>query len=391
MKLLRLLLLFALVSCFGLSASGQVSFITDFTEGIPVGWTNSGYSTTTAQACNGTSIRDNVFNNSATGNLTTASGTSNGTDVTFNFDYKIVNWSAVTVATPAGWGTLELQYDVNGGGYTTFHTINNGNHVTANTCATVSETIPSANVPNGTTLKFRILTTWAAGDYYMYLDNVSISQQAVNPPSCTALSSPVNAATNIAATTDLTWTAATGIPTGYKIDLGTTTGGTDILNDYDAGLVMTYNLPNDLTYNTTYYVTVKPYNANGSAAGCTETTFTTKDGCITPTTPSNGSSTANINQTISWSSLDAGVVKYIVSIGTTAGGTDILNAYDNGTATTYAASGLSYASQYFVSIKAQNANGLTTAACNTYSFTTMADPTLIPSFVEPFATYLPTN
>lgn len=389
MKFLRLLLLFALVSCISMTSWGQVSFVTDFTGGLPSGWSDT-HSETSTQSCDGTSIRDNVYSGSATGNLTTSTGTSNGTDVTFTFDYKVVDWSAATAATAPGWGTLELQYDVNGGGWTTFHTINDGNHVTANTCATVSETLAAANVPNGATVQFRILNTWAAGDYYMYFDDVSITQVATNPPNCTTLSSPSDASTNINVTTDLTWTAATGVPTGYKIDLGTTTGGTDILNDYDAGLVTTYDLPSDLIYNTTYYATVKPYNGNGSATGCTETTFTTKDGCITPFTPSNGSSTADINQTISWSSY-TGATGYIVSIGTTAGGTDILNAHDNGTATSYAASGLSYSTQYYVSIKAQNANGLTTAACNTYEFTTQADPTLTPPFTQDFTSYLPTN
>lgn len=387
------LVLFLILISF--NVFGQVGITQNFnSSSFPTGWTaspsSSPNSTSTCEGSHG--VRYNLYSSKPTFQInTTSTATSNGEDITVSFDYKLINYSGGT-ATTGNWGTIEVEYSIDGGStYTTFHTINSGNHTSSTSCANVSEIIPGASVPSSSSMRFRWKAIWATGDYYFQFDNVSITQPVFTPPNCTTLSSPSDAATSIAATTDLTWTAATGIPTGYKIDLGTTTGGTDILNDYDAGLVTTYNLPNDLTYNTTYYATVKPYNGNGSAVGCTETTFTTKDGCITPTTPSNGSSTASINQTISWSSYDAGVVKYIVSIGTTAGGTDILNAHDNGTVTSYAASGLSYSTQYYVSIKAENANGLTTAACTGYSFTTRTDPTLTPPFIQNFSSYLPTD
>lgn len=133
MKLLRLPLLFILVSGVGLSVSGQANFVEDFDSGTPAGWTDS-YSNISTQACSGSSERDNIYSGSSTGDMTSPTATSNGTDVTFAFDYKIVDWSAATAATAAGWGTIELQYNVNSGGWTTFHTINDGNHVTANTC-----------------------------------------------------------------------------------------------------------------------------------------------------------------------------------------------------------------------------------------------------------------
>ncbi len=102
----------------------------------------------------------------------------------------------------------------------------------------------------------------------------------LNPPSCTSLSSPANAATNVAVTTSLTWAAATGTPAGYRLNVGTTPGGTDILNNFDAGNVLTYDPPGYFAYGATIYVTVKPYNATGSASGgCTEQSFATGN-CI---------------------------------------------------------------------------------------------------------------
>ncbi|MFK7948609.1 MAG: fibronectin type III domain-containing protein [Saprospiraceae bacterium] len=411
MKLLRLLLLFILVSGVGLSAFGQ----------IQVG---TGTSTQTNMPINsyyGYSYSEQIYLQSeidGTGNITAinfyfSSGSStNSTDWTIYLGHT----SKTSFASTTDWVTAAGMTQVFSG-TVTFPSSGNWMTITLTTPFAYNNTdnlvigVDENEASYGSNSYWRYTTSTGRGLYYRSDSNnpdptgslptgTSSSSRAnvildgltpASPPNCTVLSSPSAAATNINATTDLTWTAATGNPTSYKIDLGTTTGGTDILNDYDAGNVTTYDLPSDLTYNTTYYATVKPYNGNGSASGCTETSFTTKDGCITPYTPSNGSSTASLNQTISWSSYDAGVVKYIVSIGTTAGGTDILNAHDNGTSTSYAASSLSYSTQYYVSIKAENANGLTSAACNTYEFTTEADPTLTPPFVEAFASYPATN
>lgn len=73
----------------------------------------------------------------------------------------------------------------------------------------------------------------------------------------------------------LSWEEATGAVSGYKISLGTTPGGTDILNLFDVGDVTEYDVPGSLTIATTYYVTIVPYNSIGNASGCTEYSFVT--------------------------------------------------------------------------------------------------------------------
>ena len=65
--------------------------------------------------------------------------------------------------------------------------------------------------------------------------------------------------------------------TGYKLTVGTTSGGTDIVNNQDVGNVLTYDLASDLPNATTVYVTLTPYNATGDAIGCTEESFTTEN------------------------------------------------------------------------------------------------------------------
>jgi surface protein len=95
------------------------------------------------------------------------------------------------------------------------------------------------------------------------------------PPDCTQLSIPSNAASNISVNTNIMWTALVGA-SGYKLTIGTTSGGSQILNNADLGNVTTYNPPVDFPYDTIIYVKITPYNTNGDAVGCSEESFTTE-------------------------------------------------------------------------------------------------------------------
>ncbi len=104
-------------------------------------------------------------------------------------------------------------------------------------------------------------------------------------PDCASLSMPLNGGSNVSISTDLSWGNVDGV-IGYKLTVGTTSGGTDILNSMDVGNVTTYD-PGNFPYSTTIYVTITPYNGNGDAQGCTEESFTTEaapiPGCTDPT------------------------------------------------------------------------------------------------------------
>ncbi|ESU20446.1 hypothetical protein FEDK69T_29660 [Flavobacterium enshiense DK69] len=112
-----------------------------------------------------------------------------------------------------------------------------------------------------------------------YPDDVTISidvEVAFTPteaPVCTALNVPANGAVNVI-DSRIKWPVAAGGTTGYKLNVGTTAGESDILNMQYVGNVTDYTL-GTLTPGTTYYVKVIPYNAIGDATGCAETTFTT--------------------------------------------------------------------------------------------------------------------
>jgi hypothetical protein len=76
----------------------------------------------------------------------------------------------------------------------------------------------------------------------------------------------------------LSWDAAVNTD-GYRLTIGTTSGGNEIIDNLNLGNVTSYELATTLV-STTYYWLVTPYNAVGDATGCAEATFATiSDGC----------------------------------------------------------------------------------------------------------------
>ena len=72
---------------------------------------------------------------------------------------------------------------------------------------------------------------------------------AVNPNlECASLFTPAQGAINVDVSTDLIWNASLNAD-GYRVSVGTTSGGTDILNNQDLSILTSYDLPEDLPYN----------------------------------------------------------------------------------------------------------------------------------------------
>ncbi|WP_162296710.1 BspA family leucine-rich repeat surface protein [Confluentibacter citreus] len=192
-------------------------------------------------------------------------------------------------------------------------------------------------------------------------------------PSCTTLSSPLAGATNVPIGTDLTWDAVTNA-TGYKLTVGTSSGAFNILNAYDVGNVTTYNLPSDLPENITIYVSITPYNLDGDASACVEEIFTTETitvlpNCTTLSSPLAGATNVPIGTDLTWDAV-TNAIGYKLTVGTSSGAFNILNAYDVGNVTTYnLPSDLPENITIYVSITPYNLDG-DASACVEEIFTT---------------------
>jgi hypothetical protein len=149
----------------------QVNASYDFNANA-TGWTGDIIRTTSTSACGSASMRRNMYNSAATGNMVSPLvGTSNGGQITLTYDYKVADWSANTSGTVNPWGSFNVQYASSASGpWTTIQTIDATNHIVSGTCANKSV---SFNAPAGA-LYLKWDAFWASGDYYLNFDNIVV-------------------------------------------------------------------------------------------------------------------------------------------------------------------------------------------------------------------------
>ena len=284
-----------LVMLLGVTAFSQVEIVENFdttpTNQVPAGWSyTSNFRASSNFACGGSGNSAAVgLQAGNSGTLTTANYTAitNATDLTVSFSLnlfeQVSQFPPPSYAAPAtAWGSFILEYSIDGGSnWITAVTINDSNftYVGTTTCVDIAPVNIGA-LAAGTDFQARFVANAVNVDNFalwFILDNISITQVATTVPNCDAtLLSPLNGSTTADTDATLFWEAATGLPTGYTVSVGTTSGGTDILN---AATTSETNYPLDglgLAYETEYFVNIVPYNGFGNATGCTEESFTTR-------------------------------------------------------------------------------------------------------------------
>ncbi|HIC30492.1 MAG TPA: T9SS type A sorting domain-containing protein [Flavobacteriaceae bacterium] len=143
---------------------------------------------------------------------------------------------------------------------------------TAGTTGTDATKTVTANISAGQTVYIAV-GQWGSPNDLDFDVTAFSAIPLVNPPSCTTLSSPLNGVTDASVSGDISWNAASGAATDYLLQVGTTSGGSEVFSG-QVGNVTTYNV-GALSESTTYYVTITPSNSNGVATGCAEESFTT--------------------------------------------------------------------------------------------------------------------
>ena len=148
------------------------------------------------------------------------------------------------------------------------------------------------------------------------------------PPVCTTLTTPVNGETNVSTDTNISWLFAPGA-TGYRISIGTTANGSEIINDLNVGNTLSFDPPADFPNATEIFVRITPFNENGDAQDCIEESFITgmlivRPECTSLILPLNGAINVPLNTPVQWNPVP-GAISYRVSIGLTPGGTEVLN------------------------------------------------------------------
>ena len=148
-------------------------------------------------------------------------------------------------------------------------------------------------------------------------------------PDCIDLIQPLSGASDVDPTEQITWSKATGNPAGYRISVGITSGGGEIMDAVDIGLSNTIVL-DSLLYGTQLFVKIVPYNGGGEATGCSEFSFTTgtqdKPYCTTLIYPES-SSVYFDTVGLSWSEGDGDPLGYRLTLETSPGASDILGRF----------------------------------------------------------------
>jgi hypothetical protein len=203
----------------------------------------------------------------------------------FQVKYKVAatTWNGTTTTTMGSDDNVYFRMSTDGGAtWTTLETFN-----TTNTPTNLGTT-KTYNIPTVTSnaVRFAFFATDGtvddAPDYDFFIDDFEIQTIPLAAPVCSATVTAVPNANCGNESTVISWAAAAGAD-GYKLTIGTTAGGSDILNNFEVG-GLTYSYVGSL--NTSYYYKVVPFNANGDATGCAEQSFTTAaTGCYCPSVP----------------------------------------------------------------------------------------------------------
>lgn len=196
---------------------------------------------------------------------------------------------------------------------------------------------------------------------------------------CPTLTSPVNGAIDVPVTTTISWTSVVGVP-GYLISIGTTVGGTDIVDNRSVGSSTTFTPPLGLPDNTLIFVTLTLFFFNSPNVVCASQSFRTEDvttppPCTNLRTPLDNAINVNGATNIVWNNAPT-ATGYRITIGTAPGSGNIVNNVDLGNVLSFdPPTDFSPNTTVFVEIIPYNENG-TATNCQEEDFTTGALATL---------------
>lgn len=178
---------------------------------------------------------------------------------------------------------------------------------------------------------------------------------------CPAISYPLNGDRDIAVDATITWPEVEGI-NGYLISLGTVPGGVDIVNRRSIGVTNSYRAATGLPDNTEIFVSLSLVLFDGPPVSCAGISFRTVDVTTAPPctfliAPDNNATNVTIITEITWQYAPTATY-YILSIGTTPGGLEILDNINVGNVLTYEPEQvLPQNTQIYVIVKPFNENG----------------------------------
>lgn len=189
---------------------------------------------------------------------------------------------------------------------------------------------------------------------------------------CAILIDPMQGETDVSITTNITFATVPGA-VSYFVDLGTTAGGTDILNNFNVNASASFTPPQGLPELTVVFITIRAFFISGFTT-CDTQFFTTEDNTLIPLctqvdNPINGSVGVPVETDLFWDYAPR-AIRYLVTMGTTSGGNDVFDMEDVGNVLFYDIPfDLNPLTTYYVTITPENENGAA-LGCNEIFFET---------------------
>lgn len=198
--------------------------------------------------------------------------------------------------------------------------------------------------------------------------------------SCPSLLAPISGSVDVPVDQTINWEAVPEIP-GYRIELGTTPGGSEILVQ-SVGSATSYTPPLGLPANTQIYVTIilDYLFEGGDDIICSGQSFrtaavTTPPPCISIDFPNDGATNVSIFSSLLWS-YAVSATGYDLTVGTSPGASDIFSG-DVGNVLSFNPPGeFPPSSTIYIELQPYNAIGSALGPCTVISFTTGIAQTL---------------
>lgn len=150
---------------------------------------------------------------------------------------------------------------------------------------------------------------------------------------CSSLNEPRDGDVDVPVDTPIRWSEVPD-PIGYVVSLGTSPGDGDIINNRSSGLGNFYVPETGLPADTQIFVTISFFKAGQDFTTCKVETFrtaaiTTPPDCTILAEPLNGASNIAAETKLKWTYAPT-ATGYLLSVGTTPGGTDVFDKLDVG-------------------------------------------------------------
>ena len=200
---------------------------------------------------------------------------------------------------------------------------------------------------------------------------------------CPELIVPSDGATDVPVSTNFEWSSVDGA-TGFIVRIGTTSGGSDILEIQGSGSVTQLNPEADLPPFSDIYITIAPINDDSVNTMCEEFSFTTGmtniPRCTEIINPRDGDELVPVNQNITWIR-DFTATGYLMTVAERdPDGILILDNEPVGNGTNFKPPNFKPRTRYYVTITPFNEAG-EAENCQAISFTT-GDPLPTPDCAD---------